>query len=130
MYQLTNTDLIIRLSDGACIPTDPANSDYQAYLAWVAQGNTPEPAPVLPPAKVTQVSMRQARLALYQEGKLDTVNEIISTMPIESQRKEAEIEWEFATTVDRNSALVYGITGGLGMTEEEIDALFEKASRL
>ena len=49
MYQLyknsiTSYEYIIRLSDNAIIPFDEANTDYQAYLAWVALGNTPQPA--------------------------------------------------------------------------------------
>ena len=35
---------VIRTTDGAAIPFDPDNTDYQAYLKWVAEGNTPQAA--------------------------------------------------------------------------------------
>lgn len=42
-YQATTYDGVIRLSDNVLIPFDPANTDYAAYLAWLDEGNTPEP---------------------------------------------------------------------------------------
>ena len=36
--------IVIRLSDNANIPFDPANTDYQAYLKFLEDGGTPLPA--------------------------------------------------------------------------------------
>ena len=50
MYRLTinpfsgKQDVVCRIVDNTFIPFDLTNTDYQAYLAWLAEGNTPLPA--------------------------------------------------------------------------------------
>jgi len=44
IYAGTEPQSVIRIADGACIPFDPANTDYQAYLKWLEDGNTTLPA--------------------------------------------------------------------------------------
>lgn len=43
MYKICKDEIIQRIVDLASIPKDPANTDYQAYLKWLAEGNEPLP---------------------------------------------------------------------------------------
>jgi hypothetical protein len=44
LLEINGDKLVQRIEDCACIPFAPDNIDYQKYLAWLAEGNTPEPA--------------------------------------------------------------------------------------
>ena len=48
MYKLFNSrdgnEYVINVETYSFIPFDPANTDYQAYLSWLEEGNTPEPS--------------------------------------------------------------------------------------
>jgi hypothetical protein len=64
VYTLTSSTVVIRDKDMTFIPADEANTDYQAYLAWIDEGNTPnpyipppEPAPLTPQEKLAAAGL-------------------------------------------------------------------------
>ncbi len=60
-YTLTNSQSVLRDLDAASFPFDEANTDYQAYLAWLADGNTPNPyVPPAPPTPLTPAEKLEA----------------------------------------------------------------------
>ena len=76
------------------------------------------------------VTMRQARLALLGAGLLDQITVAITAIEDPIQRKAAEIQWEFAATVDRSSAFTQQLAAGLNLSEQQLDELFTSASQL
>jgi len=71
-YQLHETGAVIQVEDNLLIPPDPANTDYQKYLEWLAEGNTPEPAPELPtpPVLTTEEKLNAAGLTVAELKEL------------------------------------------------------------
>jgi hypothetical protein len=82
------------------------------------------------PQKINSVTMRQARLALLDVGLLDDVDAAIAAIPDDTQRKAAQIEWEYAGTVDRSSPFTQQLAVGLGLDSSALDALFTEAAKL
>lgn len=53
---------IFRQSDGACIPISEENSDYQEYLAWLADGGIPDDPPVPTHAELVEQAKAATRI--------------------------------------------------------------------
>lgn len=106
-----------------------ANTE-EAYNAIVWKDERPQPtwAEVIaaePPAPAPTVTMRQARLALNAASLLDVVNAAIANAD-----NVTKIYWETSPTVARDNEVLNAVGAGLGLTSEQIDALFALAKTL
>lgn len=72
-----------------------------------------------------QVTMRQARLALLNAGLLDDVEVVIA-----AAGREAQLEWEYASVVERSNPVIAIVQQQQGVTDEQIDDLFREAAKL
>lgn len=142
MYKLTQSETTVhRLSDNAFIPFDGGNRDYQEYLEWLSQGNTPDPY-VPPPPPVPQsitrrqcaIQLREMQLITPQEALSMTkygdvpamVSQIFAQM---SATDKINAETDFAAdTYLRSNPLLVSIMTQSGHTEAEIDQFFRDAA--
>jgi hypothetical protein len=79
--------------------------------------------------EASQVTPRQARLALLQNGLLSQVDTIIASLP-EPQKSIAQTEWEYAVAIERNSSWIEQIGAAIGLDEAGLDDLFILAATL
>lgn len=79
-----------------------------------------------PPSEgVASVSPLQARKALLAAGLLAAAETAIA-----ASGAEAQLAWEYASVIERSSPLIAGVVQALGLTDDEIDALFTQARAL
>ena len=142
MYKLTSSNTTVqRLTDNAFIPFDGGNRDYQEYLQWLAEGNTPEPYIPPPPPVPQSITRRQCAVEL-RERQLIAPSEALNMTKTATPPAMIQIIFDTMTDNDkilaetdfaadnymRTNPLLIQIMTSSGATEEEIDDFFRSAS--
>lgn len=109
-YQLGMYGGVVRRRDGAQIPEDLSNSDWQGYLAWVAAGNTPDPADPLPlpdPQWVADGNALTAFIAAYPDmlARLDTIQTEMDAIKSHADALAGMSNWTLLTAAQVASRL-------------------------
>jgi len=118
------TTAVVRLSDNAIIGPENEN-DWRMYQAWLATGNTEEPAEKVERSVPACVPLWAVRVILAERGLLEEANAAIAA----SDNISLRTIWEYGNTVDRSSPALLALAETLGVTGE-IDALFIAADEV
>ena len=99
----------------------------QALNNWAGIPTAPPDVPPSPPAPITVVTNYQARAALIQAGLFDAVAGMIQQLGPSSLEFQA---WEYANTFMRDSQFITSMASALGLSEDQVGALFKTASEI
>lgn len=113
---------ILRHSDGAHVPPDPANRDRAEFVAWEAEGGVAEPFVTPVPASVTR---RQFKQALNRIQLRNAVEAAIAAADQDTKDWYAE-----SLNFERSNPVMNSMATLLGKASEDIDNLFRLAATL
>ncbi|MCP3966615.1 MAG: hypothetical protein GY750_14075 [Lentisphaerae bacterium] len=113
MYKL-RTNGVIRIEDGAVIPNDSKNRDWQIYQAWLAAGNTPEAADIEPtPRRMLTKLYIVDRMHVL--GKDDEMEVLLNHNAYQRRRWNAIVEGVYI-----DDPVFLGLLQQVGVTLEQI----------
>lgn len=128
-YAIIENDVVVNIA----IADEPQGANWRqddnAGIGWVDVGGVLK-APPTPASQVpTVLTMRQARLVLFTAGLINSVQAAIDSLP-SPQKEKAQIEWEYSNEVQRHNGFVSQLAPALGLTGEQVDALFVTGAAL
>lgn len=143
-YRLTDSEIIIRASDGASIPNDPLNRDRIDYEAWLAGGGVPDayvpPAAPVPDTisdrqffqqlAIAGIISQEEALAAVKTGDIPAALSGFIAALDDAARFNAEMLLSGATIFARNHPLTDAIAAAQGMKPEQVDDFFRAAAAL
>jgi len=112
------SDSVVAKFDNDGISRMSCSVENEEFKAWLAEGNTPEPADPLPIVSIV-ISPRQIRQALTQLNLREIVESAVATGD-----QDLKDWWEFATQIEENHPEVLGMATSLNITEEQVHELF------
>lgn len=137
-YTLLPDGMVVRTSDGALIPTDPANRDRLAVVAWLAAGNVADVPPAAPVPVPQSISRRQFLLALLGAGFVTPAEALaaategavpanlatmLATLP-EADALAVRITWASMTVAERDNPIIATLIAAGLASEAQTDELF------
>lgn len=125
LASLATIDSLVSAKDAAVAARDAAISEKESLAARLAELEPPTQDGV--PQVVTR---RQARQALILNGLFDNVQVAIDAIPDLIQREMMQSEWDDSQTFERHRASLLTLAGALGLTSNQVDALFIQAASL